>query len=184
MKIYTKTGDEGETGLVGGQRVSKDDHRIRVYGGLDELNAILGMTLNRDDLPEELKNDLHEIQNRLFEVGAELATPRDEGARLDSLLQAADVAFLETRMDQMDEALSPLKNFILPGGSHSSGHLHFARAVVRRCERDLITLHRAIAQRTVVLQWLNRLSDYFFVAARYCNFSVKISDVEWKKRNQ
>lgn len=184
MKIYTKGGDSGETGLYGGARVPKDDLRIRAYGALDEVNAVIGMAIAEaaefNEAPDLRKDSqtLVRIQGELFQLGAELATPRGKknSARL---IEQAEVDFLESEIDRMEAQLEPLKNFILPGGSKPAAFTHFIRTVSRRAERELITLNRAEPVRPVVLQYLNRLSDYLFVLSRFFNHRMKVSDQPW-----
>ena len=178
MKIYTKKGDSGETGLYGNVRVPKDDLRIRSYGTLDELNAQLGLVLCESSLSIELKARLLRIQGELFQLGAELATPRGKitGIRL---LDSAEITVLEREIDAMEARLAPLKTFILPGGSVGSALLHLARTICRRAEREIVSLNRAEPQRPSVIQYMNRLSDYFFVCARFVNFEASVADVPW-----
>ncbi|MBC7690520.1 MAG: cob(I)yrinic acid a,c-diamide adenosyltransferase [Methylotenera sp.] len=178
MKIYTKSGDSGQTGLFGGDRVPKDHLRIRSYGTLDELNSVLGIVLTDSTLADPLKNRLLRIQGELFQVGAELATPRGKEISIQ-LIEEVQVLSLETEIDEMEAKLEPLKTFILPGGSSGSAQLHFARTVSRRAERELVILHRAEPLRPVLLQYVNRLSDYFFVCARYANHTAGVKDVPW-----
>lgn len=179
MKIYTKQGDEGLTGLLGGDRVSKDHLRIRTYGTFDELNAVLGVVLaSSPALNAELKARLTRIQNELFQLGSELATPRNKSPGIE-LLEESAIGRLEKEIDQMEAALSPLKTFILPGGALEGAYLHLARTVSRRAERELVSLHRAEPMRAEILKYLNRLSDYFFVCARYANHLAKCPDVPW-----
>ncbi len=180
MKIYTKRGDEGQTGLFGGERVGKDHARIQAYGTLDELNAALGVAIaeNAPPVPTEFGPRLLKIQNELFQLGAELATPRGKTVSV-ALIEEATVERLEKEIDGMESTLEPLKNFILPGGTRMSALLHVARTVSRRAEREIITLHRAEPQRAVVLQYMNRLSDYFFVCSRFANSQAKVSDIPW-----
>ena len=178
MKIYTKKGDTGLTGLLGGERVPKDHLRIRTYGTLDELNAVLGMVLSQTELSVALKGRLTRVQGELFQLGAELATPRGKDVGI-ALVDLAEVEALEKEIDAMESALQPLKSFILPGGSPVSATLHLARTVSRRAERDLVTLHRAEPARAVVIQYLNRLSDYLFVCARFANHEVGRPDIPW-----
>lgn len=184
MKIYTKMGDAAETGLYGNVRVPKDDLRIRTYGTVDELNAFLGMAISEADLRPEaslLKKNLLRIQSELFQIGAELATPR--GVKMVSEgVEDAHVNQMENEIDQMEAELTPLKNFILPGGTRLSSSLHLARTIGRRAERELATLHRAEPCRKEVLQYMNRLSDYLFVCARYANHLGKTPDVPWVAR--
>ncbi len=179
MKIYTKTGDAGETGLFGGARVPKDHPRLRAYGTLDEMNAILGMALACEIADSDLKKTLTRIQSEIFQLGAELATPR--GKKLSSApIEEANVEVLEKEIDQMEGQLKPLKNFILPGGSALAATLHLARTVCRRCEREMVQVHRAEPMRGVLLEYVNRLSDYLFVCARTANRISSIEDVPWK----
>ena len=181
MKIYTKTGDQGQTGLFGGERVSKDHLRIRAYGDLDELNASLGSVLSEMTVSQGVKERLLRIQNELFQLGAELATPRGKKTTT-TLLGETEVARLESEIDKMEETLQPLKNFILPGGSRVAAQLHLARATSRRAEREMISLHRAEPLRAVVLEYINRLSDYLFVCARFANHEVNVEDLPWVPR--
>jgi len=178
MKIYTKGGDTGETSLFGGSRVPKDDLKLRAYGTLDELNATLGVALAETGISQELAAKLTRVQGELFQLGAELATPR--GRKVTSaLLAEAETERLEKEIDAMEAKLQPLKSFILPGGSRLSALLHLVRTVSRRAEREMITLHRAELLRPQVLQYVNRLSDYFFVCARYANHQAGVADTLW-----
>lgn len=178
MKIYTKKGDAGETGLYGGERVSKDDLRIRTYGTMDELNAVLGVVLSEPGAPQDLAARILRIQGELFQLGAELATPKSKKVAT-RLLEQAEITALENEIDAMEAKLQPLKTFILPGGSRTSALLHLARTVSRRVERELVTLHHAEPVRTIVLQYVNRLSDYLFVCARFANHEARVNDVPW-----
>lgn len=178
MKIYTKQGDAGETGLFGGVRVPKDDLRIRTYGTIDELNAVLGLALAEMGSSTELNAKLTRIQRELFQLGAELATPRGKDVPT-TLIQSAQIEAMESEIDSMEAVLPPLKNFILPGGGKAAALLHLARTICRRAERDLTSLHRAEPQRPIVLQYVNRLSDYLFVVARFSNHLQKVVDTPW-----
>ncbi len=178
MKIYTKSGDQGETGLLGGVRVPKDDLRIRTYGTLDELNAVLGVILADLGLSAEVRLRILRIQGELFQLGAELATPRSKKSST-TLLELSHVQSLEKEIDEMEATLTPLRTFILPGGVEASAHIHLARTVSRRAEREMITLHRAEPLRPVALQYLNRLSDYLFVMARFVNHLQGGVDTPW-----
>ncbi len=180
MKIYTKRGDEGQTGLFGGERVFKDHSRIHAYGTLDELNAALGVAIAEvaPPMPKEFGPRLLKIQNELFQLGAELATPRGKSVSI-ALLEEPAVERLEKEIDGMESTLEPLKNFILPGGSRVAALLHVARTVSRRAEREIISLNRAESQRAVVLQYMNRLSDYLFVCSRFANARAQIADIPW-----
>lgn len=177
MKIYTKKGDQGETGLFGGDRVSKDHLRIRAYGTLDELNAALGLVSSAGPSPE-LADRLRRIQGELFQLGAELATPRGKTVSV-TLIAGGETALLENEIDGMEKNLKPLTHFILPGGAPVSAFLHLARTVCRRAERELVVLHRAEPLRPVVLQYVNRLSDYLFVASRFANHQASVADALW-----
>lgn len=178
MKIYTKQGDAGETGLYGGARVPKDDLRIRAYGTLDELNAALGLVLAEKRLDASLRPKLTRLQGALFQLGAELSTPRGRKLSVDGIGDA-ETAELEREIDAMEAELEPLKNFILPGGGPAAAALHLARTVSRRAEREAVSLNRAEPLRAEVMRFLNRLSDYFFVCARYANHKSGIADVPW-----
>ncbi len=180
MKIYTKHGDQGETGLLGGDRVSKDHLRIRSYGTLDELNAAAGLAIAME--PTAPWADwIRRIQGELFQLGAELATPRGKNVGI-ALIEDAEVKLLENEIDQMEKVLAPLKNFILPGGTPAAAHLHLARTICRRAEREIVVLNRAESQRPVVMQYMNRLSDFLFVASRYANHLAKTDDQIWHSK--
>jgi cob(I)alamin adenosyltransferase len=163
MKIYTKTGDKGETGLVTGQRVPKDDIRVETYGTIDEVSSVLGMARALTPV-QKIKNAIWEIQNRLFIVGAELASEGDAG--YGGKIGPHDVKNIELLIDQLDSQLPPLAEFILPGDTPGSAALHVARTVVRRAERLAVRLSREQDVGEDVLIYLNRLSDLFFVMAR------------------
>jgi cob(I)alamin adenosyltransferase len=179
LKIYTKTGDDGTTGLLGGTRVRKTDARIRSLGDVDELNAVIG-TARCHASGSSLESLLASLQDRLFDVGAELAsTP--EGRRRSQTLTDAHIAELERSMDAQSDLLPPLRNFILPGGSPFAAHLHHARAVCRRAERTVLELAEDEPIREEVRTFLNRLSDWFFMAARTANLEAGLPDVEWRK---
>ena len=178
MKIYTKGGDTGETGLFGGRRVPKDELRIRAYGGLDELNAALGVTLADESLPADLRSSLTRIQGELFQLGSELATPLDRNPPA-SLLEDPEVERLEKEIDAMEATLSPLKTFILPGGAKPAALLHFARTACRRAERDIVSLNRSQPLRKAVLRYINRLSDHLFVCARSANHQLGSPETPW-----
>lgn len=179
MKIYTKTGDNGETGLYGGERVPKDAPRVRAYGSVDELNAALGMV--RAQLGDsDLDSQLGSIQNALFDVGADLATPASSSYRKNiSPIDEADVTHLETLIDRFDAELSPLQNFILPGGDPAAAAAHLARTVARRAERDVISLAAQEEVNTHLRTYLNRLSDLLFVFARLINMRQGVSETRW-----
>jgi cob(I)alamin adenosyltransferase len=178
MKIYTKTGDAGETSLFGGARVRKDDGRIEAYGTIDELNSFLGVA--RAAWPSaSIDAQLHAVQSDLFDIGAHLASP---GSSRFAGPDAARIAALEQSIDAMESELAPLKTFILPGGSLAASHLHVARTVCRRAERLVVALRDADDATTRSIAYLNRLSDFLFVAARYANLHAGIADVPWTSR--
>jgi cob(I)alamin adenosyltransferase len=181
MKIYTKTGDQGQTGLFGGPRVEKDDARIEAYGAVDELNSLLGVA-RASGLPAVVEACLARIQHELFALGAELATP-DPAAHGTALMGPRQIAALEQEIDAQQAELAPLAQFVLPGGASSAAHLHLARTVCRRCERRVVTLARSsawpVSPQLVV--YLNRLGDLLFVLARRANQLAGQADVPWQK---
>ena len=178
MKIYTKTGDDGTTGLIGNKRVKKSDLRIATYGQVDELNAAIGIILS-SKLGKDIRDLLTRIQNDLFVVGADLANPNldNKSNRVTSEM----VLFLEKEIDRLEEKLSPITFFILPGGDMVASQVHLARAICRRAEIDVVKLSEVDKINNECLVYLNRLSDLLFVIARTINKRKKISDVEWKK---
>ncbi|MEM8864937.1 MAG: cob(I)yrinic acid a,c-diamide adenosyltransferase [Planctomycetota bacterium] len=184
MKIYTRTGDQGETALFGGQRVSKDHNRIEAYGTIDELNAVLGVVraeLATEGDPGGLDGLLGTVQHQLFDLGAELAAPSPEEQGTD-LLSADHVAALEEAIDTHEARLQPLKQFILPGGNRAASQLHVARCVCRRAERLIVALGHREAVRETPVQYANRLADLLFVLARVANQAAGIDDVPWQKQ--
>lgn len=182
MKIYTKTGDDGTTGLFGGARVDKDDVRVEAYGTVDELLSVLGVA-RAATLPPELDQLIPRLQTDLFTLGSELATVSGKEASLKvALLGPGDIARLEASIDRMESVLPPLSNFILPGGSPAAAALHHARAVSRRAERSVLRASRVVPVRREILVYLNRLSDLLFVAARFANHEVSVPDVPWAPR--
>ncbi len=181
MKIYTRTGDSGETGLFGGQRVAKDALRVHAYGTTDECNAALGLA-RASGLTAELDALLAEVQNQLFVVGADLATP-GESVHIPRI-GAGEVAQLEAAIDQLEGGLEPLRQFILPGGSPGAAYLHLARTICRRAERWVVSLAQAEPISPFVLIYLNRLSDLLFVAARAANAQASTADVPWASPRQ
>lgn len=182
MKIYTRTGDAGETGLFGGQRVSKDDLRVQAYGTVDECNATLGVA-RAAGLDPGLDALVAQIQNHLFVVGADLATP-DESPHIPRI-GAEEVAWLETTIDALEAELAPLRQFILPGGTPGAAQLHLSRTVCRRAERGVVSLGQSDeVLNEQVLTYLNRLSDCLFVAARIANARAGVADVPWVSPRQ
>lgn len=166
-KIYTKTGDDGTTGLIGGKRVTKDSPRIVACGSLDELNAGVGVVRSHA-LPDNVDSVLQLVQEILFRIGSELASPEDSeggGQRIGD----DEVRELEREIDAFENGLAPLKQFILPGGSSAGAYLHLARALARRTERQCVSLSRTESLNPQILRYLNRLSDFCFVLARYVN---------------
>jgi cob(I)alamin adenosyltransferase len=182
VKIYTKTGDAGETGLFGGPRVRKSDPRVEAYGEVDELNAALGAARALVEDPE-LDRHLARIQDELFCVGAELATPHEAKAR-SALppLEPAWAARLEAAMDAWDAELPALRQFVLPGGTRPAAALHLARCVCRRAERRVVALAAEVAVAPETLAYLNRLSDFLFVAARLANHRARRAETAWDPR--
>jgi cob(I)alamin adenosyltransferase len=183
-KIYTRTGDTGETGLVGGRRVQKDDLRLELVGTLDELNAVLGMAraeLTRGGTaPVDLDQLLGQVQHELFDLGAELSTPDPQSQGI-AFLGEARIAAIEGAIDRHDAQLEPLRLFILPGGSPVAAQLHVARCVCRRAERRLVELAGRETVRGEVLRYVNRLSDLLFVLARSVNRANGVADVTWQQ---
>jgi len=172
-KITTRTGDDGTTGLGDGSRVPKDSPRIEAIGTVDELNSAIGVLLTAD-LPGDIAATLLDIQHRLFDLGGELSIPGY------TLLTGQHVLELEQRQEALNESLPPLKEFILPGGSRDAASCHIARAVCRRAERCLVGLAKSEPVSAEARKYLNRLSDYLFVAARYINRSAGQPDVLWR----
>lgn len=182
MKIYTKTGDKGQTSLIGGRRVSKAHHRIDAYGTVDELNACIGLVSDQP-VNENRKSFVKEIQDRLFTIGAELATDPAKTVKkpLPAILET-DIALLEKAMDDMDAGLPQLRAFVLPGGHPSVSFCHLARTVCRRAERLVVALNDEVPVDPLVIQYLNRLSDYLFVLSRKMTQELGIDEVVWKPR--
>jgi len=179
VKIYTKTGDDGQTGLFGGPRVRKDAPRIEACGAVDELNALLGLA-RAANLPNGVDDVVLRVQHQLFDLGAEVATPTPEqhGQRN---IGPRQIEWMEEQIDRYEELLAPLTNFVLPGGSAAAAHLHAARAVCRRAERRLVTLAAEETMATDLVVYLNRLSDLLFVLARRANQCDGQADVLWTK---
>lgn len=181
-KVYTRTGDEGTTGLGGGQRVSKDSLRIAVYGTVDELNSQLGLALC-SALDDEIAAALVRIQNELFHLGSDLCVlEEDKEKQPVPAIEERHIEALETEIDDLVARLVPLQNFVLPGGSSGAAQLHLARTVCRRAERLLVALAAEEPVGPFTLQYLNRLSDALFVMARYENHKQGVEDVLWDSR--
>jgi cob(I)alamin adenosyltransferase len=180
MKIYTKTGDTGNTSLLGGKRVSKAHIRINAYGTVDELNSHIGL-LRDLELKEERRAILKEIQDRLFTIGAHLAADDKNRKKIPDLLES-DVELLEKEIDKMNEELPPMKHFILQGGHQFVSFAHIARCVCRRAEREIITLHLEEGVEELIIKYVNRLSDYLFVLARKLGKELNAEEVAWKPR--
>jgi len=179
MRIYTKTGDKGDTSLFGGQRVPKDALRIEAYGTVDELNSVLGVVL-ADKASEPIADILTQVQNQLFELGADLATPRSANSKTIRRFEERDAHSLEKFIDSLESNLKPLKSFILPGGSPVAARIHFARPVCRRAERAVVRLSRNEDIGDGITVYLNRLSDLLFVLARYANHVASVPEIKWK----
>ena len=183
MKIYTKSGDQGKTSLIGGTRVPKSHIRIETYGTVDELNSFIGL-LNDLVVDAKINADLKEIQDRLFTVGSSLACdPEKESALRIPDLNEEDILRLELTMDAMNEVLAPMKSFIIPGGHQAISTAHIARCVCRRAERWCVNMQEEdLFVETLVIKYLNRLSDYLFTLARYIGHLNGVADLPWKPR--
>ncbi len=184
VKIYTRSGDEGNTHLFGGERVSKQDLRVRAYGAVDELNSYVGIIRSECE-NDELTEILTEIQSLLFVCGADLASPKsddedtDENER-EKRIKEKDVTLLEDWIDRFTDELDPISNFILPGGTSTAARLHMARSICRRAEREAVYL-KETEQTSLgsIVPFLNRLSDFFFTLARYCNHESGTNEIPW-----
>jgi cob(I)alamin adenosyltransferase len=182
MKIYTRTGDDGTTGLFGGGRVRKCDLRLDCYGTVDELNAAIGLAaVDAGDSASGLFAELKQIQNDLFVIGAHLATPEPGRAASLPVLDDTVVSRLEMEIDAAELDLTPLRQFILPGGTEAAARLHLARTVCRRAERLLVKLALDHTVPPVLITYLNRLSDWLFVHARWVNCKAGVADTPWVK---
>lgn len=174
-KIYTRTGDNGTTGLGDGSRVNKDSLRIDALGDVDELNAVIGILLT-EPLPELIRSTLDDVQHDLFDVGGEICIPGY------TMLKIERVTMLENVLDELNETLESLKEFILPGGTRASAYCHLARTVCRRAERSMIKLNRDETVTVISLQYINRLSDLLFVMCRSINHASNVPDVLWHNK--
>ncbi len=182
MKIYTRTGDKGETSLFSGGRVRKDHLRVETYGTVDELNSILGL-VRAESLPEIAQQRLERVQNELFIIGADLATPMDHSPAWLKRLEESTIESLEIEIDQMAAELPPLKNFILPGGTRAAATVQVARTVCRRAERLTVSLAADEAINLAVITYLNRLSDWLFTLARWINLQADEPETRWTARS-
>jgi cob(I)alamin adenosyltransferase len=181
-KVYTRTGDDGTTGLGAGGRVAKDSPRIEAYGTVDELNSQIGLVLS-SGVNDEIAAALRSIQNDLFHLGSDLCVPEEEKERRPvPSIEERHVAGLESLMDRLSEELPPLENFVLPGGTPGAAQLHVARTVCRRAERLVVALARREAVGPYTVKYLNRLSDALFVMARHENKRRGVPDVLWDSR--
>ncbi len=177
MKIYTRAGDKGETSLFGGNRIAKDDPRIEAYGTVDELNSSIGMA--RASWPSSpIDAELNRVQSDLFDIGACLAAPGSERFRG---VEARRIDDLERAIDSMEAKLQPLTTFVVPGGSPAAAQLHVTRTVCRRAERRVVALDDTSTQAQTTIAYLNRLSDYLFVAARFANLHHHLPDTPWSR---
>ncbi len=183
FKIYTKTGDKGTTSLIGGTKVSKAHLRIEAYGTVDELNSYIGLC--RDMLTDEASRAaLLETQDRLFTIGSSLACDPEKETKLRIPdLKETDITLLENEIDRMNEVIPPMKSFILPGGHPAVSHLHVARCICRRAERCCVRLQAESEEvEAIVLKYINRLSDYLFVLARFAGYQLHATEIPWKPR--
>lgn len=180
MKIYTRTGDEGETSLFAGGRVPKNHLRLHTYGTVDELNSVIGLA-RAFEIDDTLNEMLGRVQQELFHVGSDLATPLEAEVEWVVRVKEEQVSRLESEIDQLSEELQPLKNFILPGGTQAAATLHQARTVCRRAERWLAALNEEEKINPAALQYINRLSDWLFVMARATNHRAGVDDVIWHR---
>jgi len=178
-KIYTRTGDKGETGLFSSVRISKDSPRVRAYGDIDELNSVLGL-VRASSKNEEMEVILERLQKELFAAGADLASPADESHNVPRVTEEM-ITGLEKTIDALEERLPRLNVFILPGGGETGARLHFARAVTRRAERDIIALSKIERVNSNLIPYFNRLSDLMFVMARSVNHREGHSEIEWHR---
>ncbi|MBD5209401.1 MAG: cob(I)yrinic acid a,c-diamide adenosyltransferase [Bacteroidales bacterium] len=185
--LYTGTGDQGQTSLVGGQRIAKNSPRLEAYGTVDEFSSFLGIIHASTQCDSETKGQLAEIQNELFNIGCYLATDSSDTSSSDETNQAVygltetDITRLEGWIDALDERVPTIRSFVLPGGSEIAAHTHVARTVCRRAERRILTLAAEEFVSPLVIRYFNRLSDYLFILARYYNFLTGIEEVTWRQ---
>ena len=181
--LYTGTGDSGTTSLVGGQRISKCSARLEAYGTVDEFSSFLGVVLSSVNCPAILKEELLDIQNRLFDVGCYLATVVEKDSEsFCTCLDQSDISCIESWIDALDAQTPKIRAFVLPGGCELAAHCHVARTVCRRAERRILTLAEQEYVDPLVLRWFNRLSDYLFIAARYVNHVNGVEELVWKPK--
>lgn len=185
-RIYTRSGDQGETSLGDGTRVSKTSDRVVAMGSVDELNAIIGMSVASGDCTAEISDCLRRVQNLLFDLGADLCLPLTilESGNRPLRIENGVVQWLEFRIDEFNSQLEPLTSFVLPGGTKTAAHLHLARTVCRRAEIDALRLSESETINPAVTMFLNRLSDLLFVMARCCNLFAGHNDVLWRHGGQ
>jgi len=176
--VYTRTGDDGTTSLVYGQRIRKDNIRLEAYGTIDELSSALGIIATAPDAPAGLRTQIIEIQNRLFDLGAYLATDAENNPSLPGITPRT-IAGLEQEIDRMDAQIPPIRSFIIPGGSQLSAFAHLARTICRRAERAIVALSSETRILPIASEYVNRLSDYLFVAAKYINAKAGIPETLW-----
>ncbi len=184
-KIYTKTGDRGTTRLIGGTEISKNNSRLEAYGTVDELNSFVGWvlaSLNSSSWEQNIAQKLAQIQNDLFVVGSLLACEKKDIALTLPHLNPSSISDLEQGMDEMQETLPPLKEFILPGGSTLSAQMHILRTITRRAERRFTAITDFVEQKETLGIYLNRLNDWFFVTARFCSFQLGTKETVWQKK--
>ncbi len=184
MKIYTKTGDKGETGLFGGERVSKNSKRIAAYGTIDELNSYIGLAAT-EVKDEKVKDELQKIQNQLFTIGTDLATPDNEKTKKLNIVRTPSSFYkvIENLIDNYEDKLNDLKNFILPGGSKGAALLHICRTICRRAEREVVALNETVKIEDNIIIFLNRLSDLLFVLSRFENKVSNHPDIIWNSKS-
>ena len=183
MRIYTRTGDQGETGLFGGNRVSKAHLRLQAYGTLDELNSVIGILRSKVSAPTVVGETLKQIQRDLFALGAVLATPAEQLSALEARMSKPiwSVAEMEQDIDRLTALAPPMTSFVLPGGGEGSAFAHWARTVCRRAEREIVTLGTETEVKPELLIYINRLSDWLFALSRAENAVNGLADVEWKQ---
>lgn len=181
MKIYTATGDNGTTSLVGGKRVSKSSARLEAYGTVDELNSHLGMLIATGGLSERTANAMEWLQNKLFDLGSELATEPESKFKPRGILDQ-DVKLLEGEIDALQDLVPPLRQFVLPGGTVAAAEANIARTVARRCERRMVSMReQGDAVTDVDMRFINRLSDFLFLVGRQCNIISGNNEIFWNK---